>query len=308
MPRMPRNPLEGGVYHVYNRFARGEEVFADPEAAQHFVEMTRHARRRDGFVLHAWCLMSNHYHLALKTSAVPLSRTMHALQGGFARWFNQRDRRTGPLWQSRYQARLVDDEQYFDELVMYVHLNPVRAGLVGDPGDYQLCGHGELLGRAKEPLVDVDEDPPRLRRQRPCRPSRLRPAARGCARERKWLTDPGEAAVVGAVTACSRWGGPPPCRHLRAQHGSGARPPGCRVLHRSRLSRPRHRPTGAPQPEEGPCHHAVAGAGGGSRDRTMGATRRGAGSGTREAPRRGQPLGADGRPASSRGTVPRSAA
>ena len=149
MPRMPRNPVEGGIYHVYNRFARSEEVFADPEAAQHFVEMARHARRRDGFVLHAWCLMSNHYHLALKTSAVPLSRTMHALQGGFARWFNQRDRRTGPLWQSRYQARLVDDERYFDELVVYVHLNPVRTGLVGDPGDYQLCGHGELLGRAR---------------------------------------------------------------------------------------------------------------------------------------------------------------
>jgi hypothetical protein len=81
---------------------------------------------------------------------------MHALQGGFARWFNQRDRRTGPLWQSRYQARLVDDERHFAELVVYVHLNPVRAGLVGDPGDYRLCGHGELLGRAKEPLVDVD--------------------------------------------------------------------------------------------------------------------------------------------------------
>lgn len=157
MPRAHRQLLEGGLYHVYNRFSRGEEIFADPDEADRFVGMIREAKKRDGFIVYAWCLMSNHYHLALRTSAIPLSRTMGILQGGFSRSFNQRRRRTGPVWQSRYQARLVDDQRYFDQLVVYVHLNPVRAGLVEDPADHLLSGHRELLGKVKNPLVDVDE-------------------------------------------------------------------------------------------------------------------------------------------------------
>ncbi len=157
MPRARRNLLEGGLYHVYNRFARGEEIFAERTEAERFLDMIGEAKRRDGFLLYAWCLMSNHYHIALRTSAVPLSRTMGVLQGGFSRSFNQRHRRTGPVWQSRYQARLVDDQRYFDQLVVYIHLNPVRAGLVEDPVKHELSGHRELLGKVKAPLIDVDE-------------------------------------------------------------------------------------------------------------------------------------------------------
>ena len=157
MPREHRNLLEGGLYHVYNRISSGECVFGDPEEAARFVELIRAAKRRDGFLVYAWCLMSNHYHLALRTSAVPLSRTMALVQGGFGRSFNRRTGRSGPIWQSRYQARLVDDQRYFDELVIYVHLNPVRAGLVTDPVDHALSGHRELLGKVRDPLVDVDE-------------------------------------------------------------------------------------------------------------------------------------------------------
>jgi REP element-mobilizing transposase RayT len=157
MPRQHRNLLEGGLYHVYNRFSSGEEIFATPEEAARFVELVRVAKRRDGFLVYAWCLQSNHYHIALRSSAVPLSRTMASIQGGFSRSFNRRARRSGPVWQSRYQARLVDDQRYFDQLVIYVHLNPVRAGVVRDPADHPLSGHRELLGKVSCPLVDVDE-------------------------------------------------------------------------------------------------------------------------------------------------------
>jgi len=90
MPRRRRTLIEGGLYHVYNRFARGEEVFADHEEAVEFVERLRAVKRRDGLTVFAWALLSNHYHLAGRTSAVPLSRTLGYLQGRYARSFNRR--------------------------------------------------------------------------------------------------------------------------------------------------------------------------------------------------------------------------
>ena len=157
MPRAQRILVEGGLYHVYNRFARGEEVFADREEAIAFLDLFRELKQRDDLQVLAWCLLSNHFHLAVRTSAVPLSRTMRTLQGGFAKAFNRRRRRSGPLWQSRYQTRLVDSQMYFERLVFYVHLNPVRAGLVEDPVEHEFSGHRELLGKVHDPLLDIDD-------------------------------------------------------------------------------------------------------------------------------------------------------
>jgi putative transposase len=157
MPRAPQILVEGGLYHVYNRFARGEEIFADPEEAIEFLDLLRDLKQRDDLQIFAWSLLSNHYHLAVRTSAVPISRTMRTLQGGFSKAFNRRWGRTGPLWQSRYQARLVDSQRSFDQLVLYVHMNPVRAGLVEDPSKHVFSGHRELLGKVRDPLLDVDD-------------------------------------------------------------------------------------------------------------------------------------------------------
>ena len=156
MPRGRRVLVEGGLYHVYNRFARGEDVFADPEEAVEFSELLREVKRRDGLTVYAWALLSNHYHIAVRTSAAPLSRSMQRLQGGFAKKFNRRWRRSGPLWQSRYQARVIDSQDYCEQVILYIHLNPVRAGLVDHPADYVFCGHRELVRRIRDPFVDVD--------------------------------------------------------------------------------------------------------------------------------------------------------
>lgn len=157
MPRGRRVLVEGGLYHVYNRFARGEGVFSDPEEAMEFAELLREVKQRDGLTVFAWALLSNHFHIAIRTSAIPLSRSMQRLQGGFARRFNRRWRRSGPLWQSRYQARMIDSQEYFEQVIVYIHLNPVRAGLVEDPADYALCGHRELVKKTRHPLTDVDQ-------------------------------------------------------------------------------------------------------------------------------------------------------
>ena len=156
MPRRRRVFVEGGIYHVYNRFARGADLFTDPEEAIEFLEILRKARDRDGLTVFAWTLMSNHYHLAVRAGPVPLSRTMGYVQARFGQAYNRRHRSSGPRWQSRYKARLVEDPQYLDRLIVYIHLNPVVAGVVGDPAEYNFSGHRELLGKVKQPLIDLD--------------------------------------------------------------------------------------------------------------------------------------------------------
>jgi len=156
MPRRPRIFVEGGIYHVYNRFARGAELFADPDEAIEFLEILGKARDRDGLTIFAWTLMANHYHLAVRAGPVQLSRTMGYVQARFGQGFNRRHRSSGPRWQSRYKARMVETPQYLDRLIVYIHLNPVVAGLVDDPAEHSFSGHRELLGKVKQPLIDVD--------------------------------------------------------------------------------------------------------------------------------------------------------
>ncbi len=157
MPRKPRLFVSGATYHVYCRVARGEFVFSEAEYSEAFIEALLDVRDRDDLSILAWCLMSNHYHVVMKTSSVPLWRSMARLQGKTAREHNRRRGVLGRLWQSRYKARLIDSNEYFMQVVAYVHLNPVAAGLVADPADYRLSGHREVIGRRPPFLLDAKD-------------------------------------------------------------------------------------------------------------------------------------------------------
>ena len=157
MPRSDRIFVEGGVYHVYNRLGRGESVFLDEDEAAAFTELLRVITQRDHLTVFAWCLMSNHFHLAVRMGAISLDRPMRSLQQRVTRGVNFRRQVHGPLWQGRYHAKLVNDQRYLDQLLVYIHLNPVTAGIVDDPADYCWSGHRELLGKVKKPIVDIDE-------------------------------------------------------------------------------------------------------------------------------------------------------
>jgi REP element-mobilizing transposase RayT len=157
LPRPGRVFIPGGIYHVYARIARGEAVLAKESEAAAFLAIVREAKQRDGFRLLAWCVMSNHYHLALRTGQAPLWRTMASIQGRYSRRFNRSRRVLGPLWQGRYRAKLIESEGSLERLIAYIHLNPVVAGLVEDPAHHMWSGHNELLGRVRDPLADVDD-------------------------------------------------------------------------------------------------------------------------------------------------------
>lgn len=156
MPRRPRINIEGGIYHVHNRFARGAEIFSEGDEASRFLELLKKVRDRDGLTVFAWCLMSNHFHVALRAGPIPMARSLGFVQARFGQDYNFRHHSSGPRWQSRYKAHLVGDQGHLQQLVSYIHLNPFVAKIVNDPADYPFSGHRELLGDAADPLIDVE--------------------------------------------------------------------------------------------------------------------------------------------------------
>jgi putative transposase len=108
---------------------------------------------------YAWVLMKNHVHLLLRSGVTGISQLMRRLLTGYAVYFNRRYRRHGQLFQNRFKSIICQEDVYFKELVRYIHLNPVRAKVVGDIGSldgYPFCGHSALMGKQKRPWQQND--------------------------------------------------------------------------------------------------------------------------------------------------------
>jgi REP element-mobilizing transposase RayT len=121
MPRRPRLFVPGAIYHVYCRVARGEFVFDEHDEAAEFIETLRKVRDLDGLTIFAWCLMGNHYHLVVKTRNVEVWRSMARIQARVSRDYNRRRGFFGRLWQGRYRARIIDTDEYYRQVLAYVH-------------------------------------------------------------------------------------------------------------------------------------------------------------------------------------------
>ncbi len=158
MPRNPRIFANGAVYHVYCRTARGEFVFDDPGEIDRWIDNVAFVAQQDRLTVFAWCLLSNHFHLVVRTDDTPLWRPMARIQGRYAKGFNRRNGWTGRLWQSRYKARMVTEQPYLEHLFAYVHLNPVAAGLVADPCDHDPRWVPRVSKLTKLPSVSLVDD------------------------------------------------------------------------------------------------------------------------------------------------------
>jgi hypothetical protein len=108
------------------------------------------------FFLYAYCLMSNHVHLLIERQESTVGRIMHRLLTGYAQYHNRRYQRVGHVLQGRHKAILCQSDRYLSELVRYIHLNPLRAGMVNQPEDYEYSSHGAYLGIEPAGMVDVD--------------------------------------------------------------------------------------------------------------------------------------------------------
>jgi putative transposase len=145
MARKLRVQYEGALYHVVNRGNYRRDVFESPDAAQAFVSVLEEATLAYGWKCHAYVVMRNHYHILLETPQPNLGEGMHWLQGTLATRFNRFRSEHGHLFQGRYHAGLIEDYRNLGHVVDYVHLNPVRAGII--PANHASLFRWSSLGR-----------------------------------------------------------------------------------------------------------------------------------------------------------------
>lgn len=147
MARKPRIHFPGAFYHVILRGNAGQPVFIDDADRYRYYLLMQEVTAKFGCRIHTFCCMTNHIHIALQVGTLPLSRIMQNLTLRYTTWINRKYHRTGHVFQGRFKAILLDADSYLLELVRYIHLNPVRAGIVSQPEDYPWSGHLAYLGK-----------------------------------------------------------------------------------------------------------------------------------------------------------------
>ncbi|MBD3346483.1 MAG: hypothetical protein GF401_15625 [Chitinivibrionales bacterium] len=149
MPRMNRLEFPGSLVHIMSRGIDGRRIFNNDNDRLKFLYLFARYQKNCGYRCLAWCLMNNHYHFLLRTNENPMSKLMRPLNGVYAQWFNNKEERNGYLFQNRFKSVLCQDQEYALHLIRYIHLNPLRAGLVSSLEElaaWKWSGHRYLLG------------------------------------------------------------------------------------------------------------------------------------------------------------------
>lgn len=160
MPRQSRIDAPGLLHHVIARGLERRAIFYGKPDYEDFLLRIETSLAKSPNQILAWALMPNHFHLLVRSGAGGLSRFMRRLMSGYAVSFNRRHRRSGYLFQNRYKSIVCEEEPYFQELVRYIHLNPLRAKLVntvGELNDFPYAGHSALMGSISRPWQNTGE-------------------------------------------------------------------------------------------------------------------------------------------------------
>lgn len=159
MPRQARLDAPGTLHHVIVRGIERGKIVKDASDRAAFVERLGASATDTTTVVYAWALLDNHAHLLVRSGPELLAGFMRRLLTRYAVYFNRRHRRHGHVFQNRYKSIVCDEDEYFAELVRYIHLNPLRAGIVEDMkalDRYSYAGHGVIMGKVKAEWQDSD--------------------------------------------------------------------------------------------------------------------------------------------------------
>lgn len=158
MARLRRYAMPGQPQHVIHRGNNRSAIFAEPADYDRFRRDLLTACKQHGCVVHAYVLMTNHFHLLVTApDNSALARTMQSTGRRYVGYFNRRLQRTGTLWEGRYRSAPIDSERYLFTCYRYIEQNPVRAGIVGRPEHYPWSSfHANALGRL-DPIVTPHE-------------------------------------------------------------------------------------------------------------------------------------------------------
>lgn len=151
MSRPLRIELAGGLYHVTSRGNRLDDIYQDDADRLTWLEILAQCCERFNWAIHAWCQMSNHYHLVVETAEANLSAGMRQLNGVYTQSINRRHQRVGHVFQGRYKAILVERDSYLLALSRYVVLNPVRAGIVKHARQWKWSSYRAMVGEGERP-------------------------------------------------------------------------------------------------------------------------------------------------------------
>jgi putative transposase len=160
MPRKLQIDAPGALHHIIARGIDRSRIFENDEDREQFLNRLGDILTETKTACYAWALIPNHFHLLLRTSHVSISTVMRRLLTGYAMWYNRKHRRYGHLFQNRYKSILCQEDVYLLELVRYIHLNPLRAGLVPDLralDRYPYSGHSVLMAKTTQDWQNTDK-------------------------------------------------------------------------------------------------------------------------------------------------------
>ena len=154
MARLPRLTVPGYPHHIIQRGNNRQAIFLDEQDFTAMHALLAESARKFGVAVHAYVLMDNHFHLlATPSTAEALPLMMQAVGRSYVRYFNNRHGRSGTLWEGRYRSTLIETERYLLACMVYLDLNPVRAGIVAQPLAWPWSSHAHHLGQRSDRLV-----------------------------------------------------------------------------------------------------------------------------------------------------------
>lgn len=154
MARLPRLTLPGYPHHVIQRGNNRQAIFVTPDDYRKLLNLLEENAKKFDVAVHAYVLMSNHFHLlATPQTADGLPKMMQAVGRSYVRYFNDRNQRSGTLWEGRYKSTLIQTDRYLLACMAYMDLNPVRAGLAIQAQDYPWSSHLHYLGLRVDRLI-----------------------------------------------------------------------------------------------------------------------------------------------------------